>query len=146
MKIVTYPDERLRKKAVDVLPEEIGSEELDELINGMILTMAELDGLGLSACQVGSDKNLFVCHLDKEKEIVVAINPIMLAKSGKYWSRKEGCLSLPGERRTIRRSKMAKISFLDRNGAEHVLKKTKLEATIFQHEMDHLKGKLIIDY
>lgn len=70
----------------------------------------------------------------------------MIAQSGHYRSHDEGCLSLPKERRTIKRKKLFKIKYLDDGGNEQILKREKFEATILQHEMDHLKGKLIIDY
>jgi len=145
MKIIQYPDKRLMQKALDVSSDEIRSDELNDFINSMIACMKDRSGLGLSACQVGSDKNIFVCRLKKEG-IVIAINPRVLGRSGNYWSRKEGCLSLPGKRRDIKRSKTIIIKFLDQTEKEHTLKKEKFEGAIIQHEMDHLKGKLIIDY
>jgi len=143
--VITYPNEVLRIKSTDILPEEIQSDEIQSLIDGMILCMAEHNGLGLSACQVGSNKNIFVCTLRKEG-VTAIINPEVLARSGHYKSRKEGCLSVPNVRKDIKRSELFKINYFDREGKPQTLRKTKFEASILQHEMDHLKGKLIIDY
>jgi len=146
MKIIQYPDERLRKKATDVLAGEIGSKELDELIDGMVSALLGHNGLGLSACQIGSDKNLFI-YRDKRDNLTTCINPKILGRSGHYWSRKEGCLSIdPKIRKDIKRAKKVILSYTDREGKDHTIKKEKFGGAIIQHEMDHLKGKLIIDY
>jgi len=142
MDIITYPNEILRTPSVDIT--DIGSDKINTLISDMISCMKDNRGLGLSACQIGINKNLFVCKL--KAGIFVVINPVVIAQSGHYRSRDEGCLSLPKERRTIKRKKLFKIKYLDGGRNEQVLKREKFEATILQHEMDHLKGKLIIDY
>lgn len=145
MEIIKYPDERLKQKAINVSSAEIGSKELDNFINDMVLCLESNSGLGLSACQVGADKDIFICKLKKEG-MFIAINPKVLGRSGNYWSRQEGCLSVPGYRKDIKRHKKVIIQLLDQAGEKHILKKEKFEAAIIQHELDHLRGKLIIDY
>jgi peptide deformylase len=145
MKIIQYPDERLRQRAIDVPSAEINSEELNNMIDEMISTLFEQNGLGLSACQVDSNRNLFVCQ-DQKEGILICINPKILGSSGHYWSRREGCLSLPKERRDIKRKRKVIIEYIDRDGNKSILKRESREAKVIQHEMDHLKGKLIIDY
>lgn len=144
MEVIKHPDKRLRIVARDVSPAEIGSEELNDFIISMISCMNDHKGLGLSACQVGSNKNIFVARF--KEGIITVINPKIIRRSGHFQSRGEGCLSVPDKRVDIKRSKEVIIKFLDLTGKEHLLKKEKLEGAIIQHEMDHLKGKLIIDH
>jgi len=144
MKIITYPDEILRQKAVDIHPDEIGSEEITDLISNMISCLLERNGLGLSACQIGSEKNVCVIR-ESEYSVIVLINPQIIARSGKYWSRQEGCLSIPGVRKDIKRSKTVKVIFLDKKGEQQTIKIHKIGAAAVQHEIDHLNGVLIID-
>ena len=145
MEIITHPNELLRQKAVDV---EVHADDLHELITNMTMRMLTNNGVGLSACQLGSDKNIFV-YITNSGCVIPVINPEVMAKSGKYWSRDEGCLSVPGIRKYIKRSKMIKISYMDVFGdysMRRVIKAQNFEAAIIQHELDHLKGKLIVDY
>jgi len=141
MKILTYPNDLLRQEAIDV---EIHDDDLHLFIADMTMCMLVNNGLGLAACQVGSDKNMFI-YRKNTGQILVIINPIVLAKSGKYWSRDEQCLSLPGIKKDIKRAKMIKIQYVDNFGDEQILKAQNMEAVIIQHELDHLKGKLMID-
>jgi len=145
MEVIKYPNTILKKVAVDISMKEILSDDFKNFIDEMIICMVEHKGLGLSACQIGSNKNIFVCTLRKEG-IMTIINPEIIVKSGHYKSLSEGCLSIPDIRKNIKRSKMIKIKYIDINGNEQILRKEKFEAAILQHEMDHLKGKLIIDY
>jgi len=142
MNLITYPNEILRTPSTDIT--DITNNEIQTLASDMYDYVKNTDALGLSACQVGVNKNLFICKL--KTNIFIVINPTIIVKSGNYRSYNEGCLSLPGERRTIKRKKLFKIKYRDINGAEQILRCEKFEAAVVQHEMDHLNGKLIIDY
>lgn len=144
MEIITHPDDRLRRKAVDIPLEEIGTKELNDFIADMTAQLVKHNGLGLSACQVGSERNLFLMRVGKEG-LLIFINPKIIARTGKFWSRQEGCLSVPYVRKDIKRSKVVKVNFLDEKGEEHTIKVDKMDAAIIQHEIDHLNGVLIID-
>jgi len=142
MEIVKYPNDILRVKSTDA---DIESEETRTVVENLLATFGENDALGLSACQIGYNKNIFVCT-PKREGLITVINPIVVAKSGNYWSREEGCMSLPGVRIDIKRKKFIKIKYTDIYGEEQWLRKENFEAVIIQHELDHLNGKLIIDY
>jgi peptide deformylase len=142
MDVITYPNEILRTPSVDIT--DIGSDRVNDIISDMVDCLETKGGLGLSACQIGLNENLFICKL--KIGLLTIINPIVIAQSGHYWSRGEGCLSLPDTRKDIKRKKLFKIKYFDIDGKEQMLKREKFEAAILQHEMDHLKGKLIIDY
>lgn len=144
MKIITHPNDLLRRKAIDVDLEDTDGWQIWALLIDMVSCIASNGGIGLAACQVGSDKNLFV-YRSKSGQILSIINPKVLARSGKYRSRGEQCLSIPGIKRDIKRSKMIKIEYVDNFGEECILKSQNFEAAVIQHELDHLNGKLIID-
>ncbi len=144
MEIVIHPNDILRRKAIDVDLEATDNWQIWLLLIDMVSCMASNGGIGLAACQVGSDKNLFV-YRSKSGQILSIINPKVLAMSGKYWSRNERCLSVPDTKKDIKRSKMIKIEYVDSFGNECILKAQNFKAAVIQHELDHLKGKLIID-
>ena len=144
MEIITHPNEMLSNKTKDVSVVQIRSNETKRLIGSMIHTMIENDGIGLSANQVGVPINLFVYRI--EDEIKALFNAKIIARTGNFTMVDEGCLSMPGKVFNTKRQKMTIISALDRDGNEVRIKsRNKLEAVIFQHEIDHLNGKLILD-
>lgn len=122
--------------------------EIDEsilnLIKDMIETMFKLDGVGLAACQVGKNIQLFVVNPKLSKKYIF-INPEISKMSKKIETIEEGCLSIPGVYKKIPRAKSLKIKALDENGKKFKLKAEGLLARVIQHEMDHLNGILIID-
>lgn len=145
MDLIVHPNEILKTPSIDINVSDLNEvEELSKLISEMKTCLNYIGGLGLSACQVGVNKNVFICKI--KEGITPIINPKIIARSGVFWSRAEGCLSVPGVRKDIKRSKMVKIRYIDENYKEITMKLFKFPAAIIQHEMDHLKGKLIIDY
>ena len=146
-KIRTFEDPALSTRSEDIPVEEIKSEEIRNLISTMKLTSYTTGGYGLAAPQIGVNKRIFVYRkaVDSDKYKVV-INPTIIVSSGKLVSKGEGCLSVPGFRKDIKRSKSFIIRGLDENGDEIRIKpSTKMETIILQHEFDHLEGITIND-
>jgi len=120
------------------------TEETKELISEMIKVMIENDGIGLAAPQVNHFKRIIL--IQREEDILPLINPLIIAKSKEKDEMEEGCLSVSEKMVNIKRSIKIKVKSLDINGNEIVSDFKGLEARIFQHELDHLNGILIIDY
>ena len=143
LKILEFPDPRLRTKAkvVDVV-----DDTLRTLIDDMFETMYAAPGIGLAATQVDVHKRLLVTDVTSDKsEPHVLINPEILEKDGVTAS-DEGCLSVPGYYEEVERAEHIKVRFLDRNGEQREMEAEGLLAICIQHEMDHLDGKLFVDY
>jgi len=143
LRILHFPAPTLRQRAalVDAIDEQIRS-----IAQRMIELMNEADGLGLAAPQVGVSLRLFVAQSRQDDEPVrVYINPILSDLSAELDSREEGCLSLPGVNVHVRRPAGATITALDLDGKPFTLTRDSLLARVWQHEMDHLDGVLIID-
>ena len=141
-KIVYYPDPVLRKKAESVT--EFG-EDLQTLIDDMFETMYHARGVGLAAPQIAISKRISVIDAtqDKSQQLVI-INPEIIDREGTE-KMQEGCLSVPGAYETVVRSTWVKIRALDRYGKEFEMEGEGLLGEAFQHEIDHLNGKLFID-
>ena len=137
--IVTLGDEVLRKKCRPV--GEV-TERIQTLVDDMIETMHDANGVGLAAPQVGVMRRIFVVDIGEGP--IVLINPEIIEMSGEQTG-EEGCLSLPGKAGTVTRANYVKIKGLDREGNEQVYEGTELLARAFQHENDHLGGILYID-
>lgn len=137
--IVTLGDEVLRKKCRPV--GEV-TERIQTLVDDMIETMHDANGVGLAAPQVGVMRRIFVVDIGEGP--IVLINPEIIEMSGEQTG-EEGCLSLPGKAGTVTRANYVKIKGLDRKGNEQVYEGTELLARAFQHENDHLDGILYID-
>ncbi len=143
LRILEFPDPRLRKKAA---PVELVDDELRQLIDDMFETMYEAPGIGLAATQVDVHKRLLVADVSPEKnEPHVLINPEILEKDGTTVT-EEGCLSVPGYYEEIERAEHIKVRYLDRDGNEQESEFEGLLAVCVQHEMDHLLGRLFVDY
>jgi peptide deformylase len=141
--ILEFPDPRLRKKAAPV-PEV--DDALRALIDDMFETMYAAPGIGLAATQVDVHKRLLVADVSSDKtDPYVLINPTILEKDGKAFS-EEGCLSVPGYYEEVERAEHIRVSFLNRDGDEVEMEAEGLLAVCIQHEMDHLEGKLFVDY
>jgi len=140
LKIKKYPDQILRKKSQKV--EKIDNETL-KLIREMRKIMIEAEGVGIAANQVGIPKRVIVVQTEKGPEAF--INPEILKKSKKTEIGEEGCLSLPGVRLKIKRAKEVLVKALDIEGKILQIEAKDLQARIFQHEIDHLDGILLID-
>ena len=145
-RIITLPDPILRKVSAPV--ERIDA-EVRKLADDMLETMYAAPGVGLAAVQVGVPRRLFVLDTAKEErppQPLVLINPEIVALGAEMRVHEEGCLSIPDVRVPIERPSTVTVRFLDRDGKTQELAAKGLLATAIQHEIDHLNGKLIIDY
>jgi peptide deformylase len=143
LKILEFPDPRLRMKATTVGTVD---DALRVLIGDMFETMYEAPGIGLAATQVDVHKRLLVTDVSTDKtEPYVLINPEILEKDGVTVT-DEGCLSVPGYYEEVERAEHIRVRFLDRNGDETEMDVNGLLAVCIQHEIDHLDGKLFVDY
>lgn len=143
--ILTYPNPILREKAKPV--EEV-TPEIRELINDMIDTMLEKDGVGLSALQIGESLRIFVVNLSPRKsrdETLVVINPKVFRASERKLVGEEGCLSFPGETFKVTRAEKIQISAKTLTHEAQVWTTVGILARVIQHELDHLDGILVID-
>lgn len=143
LKVLRFPDERLRTLAKPVTEFNTG---LQTQIDNMFETMYEEKGIGLAATQVDYHRQLIIMDLQDEVERpTVFINMEIVASSGLF-SNEEGCLSVPEIYADIERAEHVTIKALDRDGNEFTLDADGLFAICLQHELDHLKGKLFVDY
>ena len=141
--ILEFPDPRLRTKAS---PVDSVDEELRSFIDDMFETMYAAPGIGLAATQVDVHRRLLVTDVSADKsEPYVLINPEIVEKDGVTVT-EEGCLSVPGYYEEVKRAEHIRVRFLDRNGDEVEMEAEGLLAVCIQHEMDHLDGKLFVDY
>lgn len=143
LKIIHYPDPRLREtaKPIDEVNDEVRSIALR-----MIELMHEAEGVGLAAPQVGLDLRIFVANAMRENSTdQVFINPVLSEPSRETAPYDEGCLSIPGVRAQIVRPIGITITALDLEGRTFTLAADDIQARIWQHETDHLDGRLIID-
>jgi peptide deformylase len=141
--ILEFPDPRLRKKASPVARVD---EVLGRLIDDMFETMYAAPGIGLAATQVDVHQRLLVADVSTEKNARhVLINPEILQKDGVAVT-EEGCLSVPGYYEEVERANHIKVRFLDRQGEPREEEFEGLLAVCVQHEIDHLNGKLFVDY
>ena len=141
--ILEFPDPRLRKKADSVT---IVDERIHQLIDDMFETMYHTSGIGLAATQVNVHKQVIVMDVSEEKNSPIClINPEILRKEGEF-EYNEGCLSVPNFFERITRAGNITIKALNRDGVGFELVAHDLMATCIQHEMDHLNGKLFVDY
>lgn len=144
--IITLPDPVLRKASTKV---ERVDAELQRLVDDMLETMYAAPGIGLAAVQVNVPRRLIVLDVageDEEKRPIAMINPEIVALGPETRVYEEGCLSLPDVRIDIERPKTLTVRYVDREGREQGLDADGLLATAIQHEVDHLDGKLIIDF
>ena len=141
--ILEFPDERLRKKAKPVA--EIDN-EIRHLVDNMFEIMYEAKGIGLAATQVNVHQRVIVIDTSEEKNHPIClINPEIMEKQGVEES-DEGCLSIPGFFEKVKRAERVKVRALDKAGEAFELEANDLLAVCIQHEMDHLEGKLFVDY
>lgn len=143
LNILKYPDSRLHTLAKAV-------HQVDDSIRTLIADMAETmyaaPGIGLAATQVNVHRQIIVIDVSEErKDLKVFINPRLTSASG-IADREEGCLSVPGIFDTVNRAAEVTVEALDRDGNPFVLRANELLALCIQHEMDHLKGKVFVEY
>ena len=141
--ILRYPDPRLRNhaKAVDQVDDGIRS-----LVADMFETMYQAPGIGLAAVQVGVAKKVITIDISENgDQPLVLINPEIIEKDGSLVM-DEGCLSVPGIHEAVKRAAHIRVRALDRDGQVQEFEADELLAVCIQHEMDHLDGKLFVDY
>ena len=144
LEILEFPDPRLRTVAK---PVEKVDDELRKLIDDMFETMYAAPGIGLAASQVNVHKRLLVMDLSEEhNEPMVFINPQITPLTDELAPYEEGCLSVPGFYEKVKRAARVRINALDRDGNAFEMEADELLATCIQHEIDHLDGKLMVDY
>lgn len=141
--ILHYPDERLRKVAQPVTEVDDG---LRQLIDDMFETMYDAPGIGLAATQVDHHIRLIVIDVsDNKDQPLVFINPEIITRDG-IEQMDEGCLSVPGIYERVERAERIRVRALDRQGESFEMDADGLLAVCIQHEIDHLNGKLFVDY
>ena len=141
--ILVYPDSRLRKKAQ---PVETVDNSVRELVNNMAETMYQAPGIGLAATQVNVTKRIVVIdHSEERNDLRVFINPTITAREGEVET-EEGCLSVPGIEEEITRPDNIYLTWQDIHGNIYEETPSGLLTVCIQHEIDHLEGKLMVDY
>jgi peptide deformylase len=141
--ILHFPDPRLRNVAMPV--EEVDG-EIRELVDDMFETMYDAPGIGLAAIQINVAKRVIVVDVSEDKsQPLCFINPEILEKTGEE-TMDEGCLSVPEIYETVTRAEKIRVRALDRDGNSFEMDADGLLAVCIQHEIDHLDGKLFVDY
>ncbi|GAB4352426.1 MAG: peptide deformylase [Gammaproteobacteria bacterium] len=141
--ILHFPDPRLRNRAH---PVEKVDDAVRQLVDDMFETMYDAPGIGLAATQVNVTQQVIVIDVSEEKNAPLClINPEILAREG-IEEMEEGCLSVPGIYEKVTRADRIKVRALDRDGEPFEIDADGLLAVCIQHEMDHLEGKLFVDY
>lgn len=144
LQILEFPDPRLRKIAKPVT---VFDKELEDLIEDMLETMHEAEGIGLAATQVNVHKRLLVIDVSENRDAPqVFINPEFEIIENELAEYNEGCLSVPGFYETVSRPRAVKITAQDAKGEKIEQAAEGILATCVQHEIDHLDGKLFVDY
>ena len=145
LKILIFPDPRLRTVAKTV---EVVDDSIKKLAQDMLETMYQGSGIGLAATQVNVHKRVIVLDISESKdEPLILINPEIkkiIDPNKKIFS--EGCLSVPGFYEELKRPSSVEISYLDIDGKNNLLLANDLLAVVIQHEMDHLDGKMMVDF
>ncbi|MBR9857776.1 MAG: peptide deformylase [Oceanisphaera sp.] len=143
LEVLRFPDERLRTVAKPVTE---FTPALQQIVDDMFETMYAEEGIGLAATQVDFHQQLIVIDVSEDREHqLVLINPEIIERSGSTGI-EEGCLSVPGARALVERAERVKVRAQDRHGQTFELEADDLLAICIQHEMDHLIGKLFVDY
>ncbi|MDR1661671.1 MAG: peptide deformylase [Azoarcus sp.] len=141
--ILRFPDSRLHTRAV---PVDIVDEAIRQLVRDMAETMYAAPGIGLAATQIDIHKRIAVIDVSEERNrLLVFINARIIERAGECDS-EEGCLSVPGVREKIPRAEWIKVRSLDENGKPFELEADGLLAICIQHELDHLDGKVFVEY
>ncbi len=144
----------LRRYAKEMSVEEIRSPETKQLIEDMVETMRAAEGIGLAAPQIDEDKQLAIVGIpedsprypgSEQSDLMVVINPKITVLDPTLQGFWEGCLSVPGLRGYVQRPRKVKIDYLDQEGRTQTMVVENFLATVFQHELDHLFGRLYVD-
>jgi peptide deformylase len=145
LKILTYPDPKLRKRSA---PVEKIDKEIEKLLDDMIETMYKAPGVGLAAPQVGVNLRVIAIDVSARQQdspgLIELINPVIISAEGEQIE-EEGCLSIPGFASEVKRKARVKVQGLNRDGKLIEIEGSGLLARAFQHEIDHIDGVLYID-
>lgn len=142
--ILQFPDPRLHKVA---RPVAVVDARIQALVADMLETMYDAKGIGLAATQVDAHERVIVIDVSEERDQpLVLINPEIIWSSAEREISDEGCLSVPGIYDEVERAKQVKVKALDVNGQSRVIEADELLAICIQHEMDHLQGKVFVEY
>ena len=143
LEILTFPDPRLRQKSTPVAEVD---DNMRRLVDDMFETMYAASGIGLAAIQVNVPKRLLVADITADRSAPYCfINPELVSTEGTE-EMQEGCLSVPGFYETVQRAEKIQVRALDRDGKPFAMDVDGLLAVCIQHEIDHLDGKLFVDY
>ncbi|MDD5402977.1 MAG: peptide deformylase [Sulfuricella sp.] len=143
LSILHYPDQRLHTVASPV--QQVNA-EIRKLVDDMAQTMYAAPGIGLAATQVNVHKQVIVIDISENHDQLMAlINPQIIARNG-VAEREEGCLSVPGIYEKVSRAERISVTALDREGKPFALEAEGLLAVCIQHEVDHLQGKVFVEY
>jgi peptide deformylase len=143
LNVLHYPDPRLRKKALSVEKVDSG---IKQLVDDMFETMYQAPGIGLAATQANVQKRVIVIDISEDKSNPLClINPEIISSDGEE-EMEEGCLSVPGIYEKVTRADRITVRALNREGDSFELQTDGLLSVCIQHEMDHLEGKLFVDY
>jgi peptide deformylase len=143
LEILTFPDDRLRRRAE---PVERVDDGVRQLVDDMLETMYAAPGIGLAAIQVNVPKRVIVIDTSEEKDKPLClINPEVLKREGEE-EMEEGCLSVPGFYESVTRAERVRVRALNRSGEPFELETDGLLAVCIQHEIDHLDGRLFVDH
>ncbi len=143
LEILHFPDPRLRKKAI---PVDKVDDQIRQTVKDMLETMYAAPGIGLAATQVNIQQQIIVLDISEDKSSPMCfINPEILQANG-FEEMQEGCLSVPGIFENVERAEEVTVQALDENGEQFTCQADGLLAVCIQHEIDHLDGKLFVDY
>ena len=144
--ILEFPDPRLRTVAAPLTPEQVREPAFQQLLDDMFETMYNAPGIGLAASQVDVHQRFMVIDVSEEHdEPLVFVNPEITERDGEQIYQ-EGCLSVPNIFADVARANSITVRAMDRNGDAFEMKADGVLAVCIQHEMDHLDGKLFVDY
>jgi peptide deformylase len=144
LSILRYPDARLKKVAAPVAAVD---DRIRRLVADMAETMYDANGIGLAATQVDQHVQVIVIDVSEaHDELRVFINPRILELKGETIAAEEGCLSVPNIYDTVERASIARVEALDQNGERFEIEAEGLLAVCIQHEIDHLRGRVFVDY
>lgn len=144
LEILEFPDPRLRTIAKPVTKVD---DRVRKLVDDMFETMYDAPGVGLAASQINVHERIVVIDVSEDKsQPMVFINPEIKILDGDLFQYDEGCLSVPGFYETVERPEHISVTALDRDGNQFTIKPEGLLAVCIQHELDHLNGKLFVDY
>ncbi|MFZ5655974.1 MAG: peptide deformylase [Pseudomonadota bacterium] len=146
LEILEFPDPRLRTVARPVDPAQVATPEFQALVDDMFETMYEAPGIGLAASQVDVHQRFMVIDVSEDRsQPLLFVNPEILERDGEQVYQ-EGCLSVPGIFADVTRANSIRVRAVGRDGAPFEMQADGLLAVCIQHEMDHLAGKLFVDY